>query len=40
MRNVLVVDTGDALLICKKSHSQKVKDVVDHLQKKGLDELL
>lgn len=40
MKNVLVVDTGDALLICKKSHAQKVKDVVDQLQKKGLTELL
>lgn len=40
MKNVLVVDTGDALLICKKSHSQKVKDVVDQLHKKGLNELL
>jgi mannose-1-phosphate guanylyltransferase len=40
MKNVLVVDTGDALLICKKSHSQNVKDVVDQLHKKGLDELL
>jgi len=40
MKNVLVVDTGDALLICKKSHSQKVKDIVDQLNKKGLNELL
>ncbi len=40
MKNVLVVDTGDALLICKKSHAQKVKDVVDQLNKKGLNELL
>lgn len=40
LKNVLVVDTGDALLICKKSHAEKVKDVVDYLHKKGLNELL
>jgi mannose-1-phosphate guanylyltransferase len=35
--NLIVVDTGDALLICKKSAAQGVKEVVDHLKKKGLD---
>lgn len=40
MKNLIVVDTGDALLICKKSQAQKVKDVVDQLHKKGLTELL
>ncbi|MFQ5583611.1 MAG: mannose-1-phosphate guanylyltransferase [Calditrichia bacterium] len=40
VKNILVVDTGDALLICKKSHSQKVKEVVEVLKKRGLNEFL
>lgn len=31
--DMVVVDTGDALLICKTDQSQKVKDVVEHLKK-------
>lgn len=31
--DMVVVDTGDALLICKSDQSQKVKDVVEHLKK-------
>lgn len=30
--DLIVVDTADATLICKKDHSQKVKDVVDALK--------
>lgn len=30
--DLMVVDTADALLVCKKSESQKVKDVVDRLK--------
>ena len=30
--DLIVVDTADALLICKKNESQKVKDVVDRLK--------
>ncbi len=40
VRDLVVVDTGDALLICKKSAAQDVKDVVDQLKKKGLDKWL
>jgi mannose-1-phosphate guanylyltransferase len=40
MKNVVVVDTGDALLICKKSHSQDVKEVVEQLIKKGMDDYI
>jgi len=32
--NLVVVETEDALLICKKNQSQKVKDVVDALRRK------
>lgn len=32
VEDVMVVDTADAVLVCKKSESQKVKDVVDRLK--------
>jgi mannose-1-phosphate guanylyltransferase len=31
--DMVVVDTGDVLLICKSDQSQKVRDVVAHLKK-------
>lgn len=30
--DLIVIDTPDALLICRKEHSQKVKDIVDSLK--------
>ena len=38
--NVVVVDTGDALLICKKDQSGRVGEVVEKLKEKGKNELL
>ncbi len=38
--NLVVVETEDALLICKKDQSQKVKNVVDALRRKKLIEYL
>jgi mannose-1-phosphate guanylyltransferase len=35
LENVTVIDTKDALLVCKRGDSQKVKEVVDYLRKKG-----
>jgi len=35
--NLVVVDTDDALLIAKKSESQKVKEVVNQLKERGSD---
>jgi mannose-1-phosphate guanylyltransferase len=40
VEDLIIIDTKDALLICKKGHSQGVKEVVDDLQIKGLDEYL
>ena len=40
IENLVVVDTEDALLICKKDESQKVKDVVDTLRRNGFDKYL
>jgi len=33
MDNVVVVDTGDVLMVCKSDQAQKVKEVVAHLKK-------
>lgn len=33
--DLVVVDTGDVILVCKKDQSQKVRQVVDHLKETG-----
>ena len=38
--NLLVVETDDALLICRKGSSQRVKEVVELLRRQGRDDLL
>ena len=38
MEDALVVDTGDAVLVCHREQAQKVKDVVDFLGVHGMDE--
>lgn len=38
--DLIVVDTGDALLICKKGRSQEVKEIVDYLKRKQMNEYL
>ena len=38
--NLLVVETDDALLICRKGSSQRVKEVVELLRRQGKDDLL
>jgi mannose-1-phosphate guanylyltransferase len=35
--DVVVVDTGDVLLVCRKDQAQKVRQVVDQLKKSGDD---
>ncbi len=40
VHNLIIVDTGDALLISRRSRSQDVKEVVEELKKNGLDEYL
>ncbi len=40
VRNLVVVETKDALLICKKNRSQDVKEVVEQLKKSGMDEFI
>lgn len=33
--DLLVIDSDDALLICKRGESQKVKEIVQHIKKRG-----
>ncbi len=40
IKNLVIVDTGDAILISKKTRSQEVKDIVEQLKKSGMDEYL
>jgi mannose-1-phosphate guanylyltransferase len=40
MKDVLVVETKDALLICKRGQSQDVKKIVDALEAEKLHYLL
>ncbi|MBS3818267.1 mannose-1-phosphate guanylyltransferase [bacterium] len=35
VKDMIVVDTEDVLLVCHKHHAQKVKDLVDLIKKKG-----
>ena len=37
IKNCIVVDTNDALLICKKGSSQKVKEIVSKLKKENIE---
>jgi mannose-1-phosphate guanylyltransferase len=40
VRDLLVVETDDALLICRRGRSQDVRKVVEILERKGLKEYL
>ncbi len=40
MDDTVIVDTGDVLLVCKSDQAQKVREVVDHLQKQQQEKYL
>ncbi|WP_412069733.1 mannose-1-phosphate guanylyltransferase [Rubrivirga sp. IMCC43871] len=40
MEDTVVVDTGDAVLVCHREQAQKVKDVVDFLGVHGMEEYM
>lgn len=40
VEDVIVIDTADAVLVCRKGRSQDVKEIVDHLRKKGMTQFL
>ena len=40
MKDIIVIDTGDAVLICPRGESQKVKDLVNYLKEHNLTPFL
>lgn len=40
VENLIIVETDDAILVCRKDQAQKVKDVVEQLQQRGLEKYL
>lgn len=40
VENLIIIDTGDALLVCSREEAQRVKDVVEKLKEAGKEELL
>lgn len=40
MKDVIVVDTGDALLVCPKNQAQQVKEIISELQNKNQHDVL
>jgi mannose-1-phosphate guanylyltransferase len=40
LRDIVVVDTGDVVLVCPKARAQEVKDLVDELRRRQKDEYL
>ncbi len=40
VENMIVVDAGDAVLICPKNRAQQVKDIVEKLREMGRDDLI
>jgi hypothetical protein len=38
--NIVIIDTGDALLVCAKDQVQDVKKIVTWLEERGRSELL
>ena len=40
VEDLIIVDTDDALLICKRGRSQEVKEIADHLKRKQMNEYL
>ncbi|KAB2924455.1 MAG: NTP transferase domain-containing protein [Bacteroidetes bacterium] len=40
VEDLIVINTPDAILVCKKGMSQDVKEVVDHLKRKQMNEFL
>jgi mannose-1-phosphate guanylyltransferase len=40
VKDLVIVDTGDVLLVCNKDRAQDVKQIVNLLKESGRDELL
>jgi mannose-1-phosphate guanylyltransferase len=39
VRDLVIVDSGDALLVCHKDHEQRVRELVDLLRRQGREDL-
>ena len=40
IHDMIIVDTPDALLVCRKSDAQRIKDVIARLEAEGRKDLL
>jgi mannose-1-phosphate guanylyltransferase len=40
VNDLIIINTDDALLVCKRGRSQDVKDIADYLRRKQMDEYL
>jgi mannose-1-phosphate guanylyltransferase len=40
VEDLIIVDTGDALLVCDRNHAQRVRDVVNYLKQSGREDYL
>ena len=40
VEDLIIINTEDSLLICRRGHSQDVKEIVDHLRRKQMNEYL
>ena len=40
VEDLLIIDTHEGLLVCKKGESQRVKEIVDYLRRKGMDQFI
>jgi mannose-1-phosphate guanylyltransferase len=40
VEDLIIIDSGDAVLVCRKGESQNVKEIVDFLRKKGVKQYL
>ena len=40
VEDLIIVDTGDAILVCDKKHAQEVKNVVEELKRRGRTDLI
>jgi len=40
IENMIIVETDDAILVCRKDQAQNVKEVVDQLRERGLEKYI
>lgn len=40
VEDLIIIDTGDALLVCNRNHAQRVRDVVNYLKQHGREDFL